>query len=227
MSLEKYTYLYVHNGVSPFVMYTTESLIGFVLNGGLQQYGGDIHVSAMTIMQSAMLMISVPMTGFSQGFIPIISYNYGHNNKKRVKEVFKYVFIIMTAMNFVLTLALMIFPEFFATLFTDDVALIETVGQYLPIFMCGMLVFGMQRACQNTFVALVQPKVSLFIALLRKVILLIPFAILFPMILNDVVGLYIAESAADIIAATCCAIIFFIKFKKILNSMPDEVSTQN
>ncbi len=207
-------------GISPFVMTATESLIGFVLNGSLERYGGDLHVSAMTVLQSGMQIISVPMVGFAQGFVPVVSYNYGNRNKERVKEGFKIAFVVMTTLNLIMTSVLMIFPKFFARIFTDDILLIEKVGEVLPIFMAGMLIFGMQRACQNMFVALVQPKVSLFIALLRKVILLVPFALIFPVIMGEnVIGVYIAEAMADGIAAVCCAIIFFITFPKILAKM--------
>ena len=74
-------------GVSPFIMASTESLVGFVLNSSLKGFG-DIYVSALTILQSAMQFASVPLTGFAQGFVPIVSYNYGHGNKQRVKDSF-------------------------------------------------------------------------------------------------------------------------------------------
>ncbi len=207
-------------GVSPFVMASTESVIGFVLNGSLQKYGGDIHVSAFTVLQSAMQVASVPITGFSQGFTPIISYNYGHKNKERVKQGFKIVFVVMSLVNLFIIMALILFPEFFASLFTDDEALIALVGKVMPVFIAGMTIFGMQRACQSMFVALVQPKISLFIALLRKIILLVPFAIILPIIMGgNVMGVYLGEALADGIAAICCATLFFIKFPKILASM--------
>lgn len=81
-------------GVSPFIMASTESLVGFVLNSSLKEFG-DIYISALTILQSAMQFASVPLTGFAQGFVPIISYNYGHGDKQRVKECFRIVLITM------------------------------------------------------------------------------------------------------------------------------------
>ena len=86
-------------GVSPFIMSSTESLVGFVLNSSLQKFG-DINVSALAIMQSAMLVVSVPLAGFAQGFVPIVSYNYGHGNKERVKACFKIVLAIMFTFNY-------------------------------------------------------------------------------------------------------------------------------
>ncbi len=210
-------------GISPFAMSITESLVGFVLNGTLETYG-DIYVSTLTVLQSAMMMVSVPIIGFTQGYVPVISYNYGHGNVERVKQGFKYGFIIITSLNMLIVIVMMTFPETFARIFTDDEQLIKTVGEMLPIFMAGMLVFGIQRTCQNTFLALVQPKISLFIALLRKVILLVPLAIILPKLLDDVVGVYLAEAVADATAAICCGLIFMYKFPKIIKAMKNDTA---
>ena len=166
-------------GVSPFIMASTESLVGFVLNSSLKAFG-DIYVSALAIMQSAMLLVSVPLTGFAQGFIPIVSYNYGHKDKARVQECFKIVLLVMFSFNLLLILLMILFPEVVASAFTNDERLIATVAQVMPLFLAGMSIFGLQRACQNMFVALGQAKVSVFIALLRKVFLLIPLALILP-----------------------------------------------
>ena len=88
-------------GVSPFIMASTESLVGFVLNGSLKHFG-DIYVSALAIMQSAMQFVSVPLVGFAQGFVPVVSYNYGHAYKERVKQCFKIVVTFMFSFNFLL-----------------------------------------------------------------------------------------------------------------------------
>lgn len=205
-------------GVSPFIMGSTESLVGFVLNGSLKTFG-DIYVSALTVMQSAMQIVSVPLTGFAQGFIPIISYNYGHGNGARVKEGFKIVVAFMFTINLVLTLLIIIFPGVVARLFTSDAKLIDTVSRIMPVFLAGMTIFGMQRACQNMFVSLGQAKQSLFIALLRKVILLIPLALILPRFMG-VMGVFTAEAVSDATAAICCILLFGFQFPKILHDMP-------
>lgn len=156
-------------GLSPFIMASTESLVGFVLNGSLERYG-DIYVSALAVMQAAMLCVSVPLTGFAQGFVPVVSYNFGHGNRERVKECFKIVVTVMFLFNFLLVLLMILFPSLVSAIFTSDAHLTETVTRTMPVFLAGMTIFGLQRACQNMFVALGQAKVSIFIALLRKVI---------------------------------------------------------
>ena len=204
-------------GISPFIMASTESLVGFVLNGMLKTFG-DIYVSALTVMQSSMLFVSVPLTGFALGFVPIVSYNYGHGNKERVKECFRIVVTFMFLFNFVLMLLMILFPSVIASAFTSDEELIQTVKQVMPVFLAGMTIFGLQRACQNMFVALGQAKISIFIALLRKVILLVPLALILPHFMG-MIGVYAAEGISDATAAICCTIIFFIQFPKILNRM--------
>lgn len=201
-------------GVSPFIMASTESLVGFVLNGSLKQFG-DIYISALAIMQSAMQFGSVPITGFAQGVVPIISYNFGHDDKARVKECFRIAVITMFSFNALVMAAMVCAPGVVASMFTSDPQLIGTVKEMMPLFLSGMIIFGLQRACQNTFVALGQAKVSVFIALLRKVFLLVPLALLLPRIWG-VHGVFAAESIADLTAAICCTVIFMATFPKIL-----------
>lgn len=205
-------------GVSPFIMASTESLVGFVLNGSLKHFG-DIHVSALAILQSAMQFASVPLVGFAQGFVPVASYNYGHGYKDRVRSCFRISLIIMFSFNFVLMLLMICFPSVVASAFTDDEVLIGTVRCVMPVFLAGMTIFGLQRACQNMFVALGQARISIFIALLRKVILLIPLALLLPRFWG-VNGIYAAEAISDATAAVCCTLLFAWKFPKILSRIP-------
>ncbi|MDY3267583.1 MAG: MATE family efflux transporter [Phocaeicola sp.] len=202
-------------GVSPFIMASTESLVGFVLNGSLKHFG-DIYVSALAIMQSAMQFASVPLTGFAQGFVPVVSYNYGHAYKDRVKQCFKIVMTFMFGFNLFLILVMIIFPSYVASVFTSDEELISTVSSVMPLFLAGMSIFGLQRACQNMFVALGQARISIFIALLRKVILLVPLALLLPSFWG-VNGIFAAEAISDATAAICCTALFFWQFPKILN----------
>ena len=202
-------------GISPFVMASTESLVGFALNGQLKAYGDNTHVAALTAMQSAMQMVSIPLAGFGQGIIPILSYNYGHKRNDRVKECFKIALSVMFGFNLVGMIFMIIFPGLIGRMFTDDAAVVQIVKQYMPVFLAGMTIFGLQRTCQNTFVALGQAKVSLFIALLRKVILLVPLAYILPLFM-DVVGVYAAEAIADATAAILCTAIFINTFPKIL-----------
>lgn len=207
-------------GISPFIMQSTESLITIVLSSGLQRYGGDLYVGSLTILQSIMQMVNVPITGFTQGVQPIVSYNFGAGNLDRVRKTYRIVILTTFLMSGIVTLTVMIWPGMYASMFTSSAELIALSEKVMPIFMAGMLIFGIQMGCQNTFMGLGQAKISLFLALLRKVILLVPFAIIFPMVTNNVMSIYYAECTADIIAAVVCAMVFVLQIKKILARGP-------
>lgn len=203
-------------GISPFIMRSTESLISIVLNRGLQMYGGDLYVGSLTIMQSVMQLFSAPLAGFTQGVQPIISYNFGAGKFDRVKKTYRSMIGVSFLISFCCTLTAMVFPGFYAGLFTNDAELIGLVGQVMPVFLCGMLIFGLQNGIQPTFLALGQAKISLFIALLRKVILLVPLALILPHFLG-VMGIYYAEPIADILSAVTASILFLRNIRKILS----------
>lgn len=203
-------------GISPFVMHATESFISIVLNHGLQVYGGDTYVGSLTIMQSIMQFFSAPLNGYTQGMVPIVSYNYGAKNFERVKKLYRWLIGICFGFRFVTTATTMLFPRFYASFFTNEPELVMLTGQVMPIFMAGMLVFGLQNGIQPTFLALGQAKVSLCIAVLRKIVLLIPLAIILPHFMG-VMGVYYAEPISDTISATAATVLFLTNIKKILS----------
>lgn len=206
-------------GLSPFIMQSTESLVVVTLNSSLQGYGGDIAVGAMTIISSIMQLVYLPMQGLAQGAQPIISYNYGAGNKERVKKAFKMFITISLSYSVVMWLFVMLLPQLLVRIFTSDAQLMETASWALRIYMAGIFALGAQTACQQTFVSLGQANVSIFLALLRKIILLIPLVYILPLFLADkVLGVFLAEPFADVIAATVTTIVFAIKFPKILKN---------
>lgn len=196
-------------GISPFVMQSTESLINIVLNSSLRTYGGDLYVGALTIMQSVLQLIVIPVQGFSQGVQPIISYNYGAGKIRRVRKTFQTSLSVIWAFGFAFTGIAMLFPGFFAGLFTSDAQLLSLTSAKMPLFLAGLLVFGIQMTCQSTFMGLGKAKISLFIALWRKVILLIPLALILPRFVG-VDGVYWAEPLADTISALTAGVLFML-----------------
>lgn len=202
-------------GTSPFIMQSTESLVLLTLNSGLQKYGGDIYVGSMSILISVLQLITVPVSGITQGIQPVISYNFGAGNRKRVLAAFKTLLKVCLIATMAMGGIGVIFPQVYVGLFTDSPELSQVTIQYMPIFILGMCVFGIQQAIQGTFLALGQAKYSIFIALLRKVILLVPLAIILPRFIG-VKGIYYAEPIADITSVTIATITFMLTFKKIL-----------
>ena len=202
-------------GTSPFIMQSTESLVLLTLNSGLQKYGGDIYVGSMSILISVLQLITVPVSGITQGIQPVISYNFGAGNRKRVLAAFKTLLKICLIATLIMGGVGVIFPQVYVSLFTDSPELSKVTILYMPIFILGMCIFGIQQAIQGTFLALGQAKYSIFIALLRKVILLVPLAIILPRFIG-VKGIYYAEPIADITSVTIATITFILTFKKIL-----------
>lgn len=202
-------------GISPFIMRSTESLISIVLNHQLQKFGGDLYVGSLTIMQSVMQLFSAPLSGYTQGVQPIVSYNFGAGKFDRVRTTYRYMIFGSFLISFVTAASAMIFPEFYAMMFTNEGDLIALTGKVMPVFMAGMLIFGLQNGIQPTFLGLGQAKISLFIALLRKVILLVPLALIFPNFFG-VMGVYYAEPVADVTSAVIASILFLCNIKKIL-----------
>jgi len=203
-------------GISPFVMQSTESLVMIVLNSGLQKYGNDIYVGSMTIMTSVLQLVVTPINGFNQGVQTILSYNYGAENKDRVIKTFKIIFCTSLSISCICGFLTCMFPSFFVGLFSKNEELINVTSKMMPIYLGGIWAFGAQMACQSTFLGLGQAKISLFLALLRKIILLIPLAIILPKFFG-VNGIYYSEPIADITAAATTSIVFLLTFKKILN----------
>ena len=203
-------------GVAPFIMQSTESLVTVVLNTGMQTYGGDLYVGSITILQSVMQMVVMPIQGITQGVQPIMSYNYGAGNYKRVRETFKKLLAVTITVTVAAFLLVVLFPETLARLFNNDPELVELVGKVMPIFFGGIWAFGAQMSCQATFMALGQARTSLFLALLRKVILLVPLAIVLPWLSGSVMGIYVAEPIADFLASATTLTLFLSKRKKLL-----------
>ncbi len=204
-------------GISPFIMQATECLIQLTFNNGMLRYGNDLYVALMSILFSLMQLIWLPLQGFAQGASPVIGYNFGARKIDRVKKAFYVQFIVSIAFSIVTIGMVELFPNFFLRLFTNDTELIKIGTNTTRLFLAGMAVMGAQSACQQTFLALGEAKTSMFLACLRKIILLFPLALILPHVANmGVWGLLMAEPISDVIAATCTTAMFYWQSKKIL-----------
>ena len=206
-------------GLSPFIMQFSESIIVVCFNTSLALYGGDIAVGAMTILSSVMQFSMLPLQGLTQGSQPIISYNYGAKNMDRVKNCFKSLLIISLGYSTLLWAVAVFAPMVFISIFTNDLTLSEYSITAMRIYMGMSLIFGAQIACQQTFIALGKAKQSIFLALWRKVILLIPLIYILPNFVEDkAMGVFLTEPIADTIAVLTTVIMFAYNFKKILSA---------
>ena len=212
-------------GLAPFVMQASESVISVCFNSSLQGYGGDVAVGAMTILTSVMQFAMLPLQGLAQGAQPIISYNYGARNKDRVKAIFKLLLTSSLIYSVTLWLAVMIFPRAFASIFTSEIALLDFTAPALRIYCAVLGIFGIQVACQMTFVSLGKALSSVAVAVMRKFVLLLPLIYIVPAFFEEsmkTTAVYLAEPIADFLAVSFTAVLFAFQFKKALDGISDE-----
>ena len=208
-------------GVSPFLMTATECVIQLAFNTGAATYGGDSAVAIMSILFSVAQIANLPVQGFCQGAQPVVGFNFGARKLERVRQAFKIMLAVSMGVTTVVVGAVELAPQLFLGLFSSDAGLIALGTAPLRIYMLGFFFMGAQLACQQTFLGLGEAKISMFIALLRKVILLLPLSLVIPRVfgalgLSQLVGLYVAEPVSDIISASTCTILFFaIEWKKL------------
>lgn len=204
-------------GLSTFIMQSSESVISVCFNSSLLKYGGDIAVGAMTILSSVMQFAMLPLQGIAQGAQPVTGYNFGAGNGERVKKSFKILLILSVSYSTLLWLTIMAFPQMYAHLFTNNAQLIEFSAGALRIYCAAMFMFGIQIACQMTFISIGNAVCSIALAVLRKFVLLIPLIYILPNFMSDkTAAVYTAEPTADMIAVVCTALLFASRFKKSL-----------
>ena len=204
-------------GLSTFIMQSSESVISVCFNSSLLKYGGDIAVGAMTILSSVMQFAMLPLQGIAQGAQPVTGYNFGAGNGERVKKSFKILLILSVSYSTLLWLTIMAFPQMYAHLFTNNAQLIVFSAGALRIYCAAMFMFGIQIACQMTFISIGNAVCSIALAVLRKFVLLIPLIYILPNFMSDkTAAVYTAEPMADMIAVVCTALLFASRFKKSL-----------
>ena len=207
-------------GLAAFIMQSSESIISVCFNSSLLRYGGDVAVGAMTILSSVMQFAMLPLQGIAQGAQPISSYNYGARNADRVRQTFRLLLRVCLVYSMVLWAGIMLFPRGFAGIFTPDAELLDFTARALRIYCAMLFLFGIQIACQMTFVSIGNAPCSILVAVLRKFVLLLPLIFLLPSLLPDkVTAVYLAEPVADVIAVTCTALLFSRQFKKALAAL--------
>ena len=207
-------------GTAGFIMQLTNSLVTICANNVLSVTGGDVYISVMTIISSVRQMVETPIYAITEGSSPIISYNYGAGNAKRIRQTFKCMLAVsMTALT-VFWLFVQLSPTTFIRIFSNSEEIIATAGWTLRVYMAVFCMFSIQMSVQQTFTALGKAKASLFIACLRKIILLIPLIFILPHFFdNKVFAVFLAEPVSDTISITASIITFRIVFKKAMQSI--------
>ena len=210
-------------GLAAFIMQSSESIISVSFNTSLLKYGGDIAVGAMTILSSINMFAMLPLQGLGQGAQPIVSYNYGAKEAKRVRGAFRLLLKSSLIYATALWLIIMLLPQVFTSLFTTNAELAAFTQSAMRRYFAVMLMFGIQIACQMTFTAIGSAKSSIAVAVVRKFVLLLPLIYLLPALFpaDKAMAVYLAEPAADFIAVTFTAILFSIQFKRAMDKLPN------
>lgn len=215
-------------GVSPFIMQSTESLLNITLNTSLLKFGGDLYVGSMSIMATISQFLVLPLSGLVQGAQPIISYNFGAKKPKRMKSGFKILLATGVLYTLIFYCIILWRPSLFTELFTTDKNLLQATNWSISIYMAGYIMLPFQIICQQSFLAMGQAKISLFLALLRKIILLIPLIYILPFFMNQkVFAVFLAEPIADIIAALTTTLLFYRYFREKIRELEGDIHVSN
>ncbi len=215
-------------GFTPFVMTLTECAIQVVFNINLNRAtGGDKdYTAALTVMLSALQLISLPLNGLGNGMQPFVSYNYGKGNADRLKKGIRYVTIIAFIFCISIWSVSLAVPELYARLFSASDTVTGIVKRYCPLFLMGSIMFFVQMTLQNINVALGQARSALLLAVTRKVIILIPLCFVLTHFLGFK-GVYLSEGIADLVAGIITAVVIFSSFPKIFRRREAEVKSKN
>ena len=212
-------------GASPFIMQATECLVQLTYNSGMQHYGNDYYVGAMTIINSIREVFTLPVSGVTEGARPVLSYNYGARQMKRVRDGIWFMSAVGMLYTFCAWLFSMFQPRILCELFTPDGALVEASVKMLRVYFAGFFFQSFQFCGQSVFQSLGWAKHAITFSLLRKVVIVVPLTLLLPMMGFGTMGVFLAEPVADILAATTTGLMFAWKFPRILRRREKELGT--
>ena len=203
-------------GASPALMQLTENMVAISFNTSLQKYGGDMAVASMSILNSIMQFVMLLLPGLVQGAQPLLSYNLGANNFFRVKKTFRLLLICCVSGSCLIWLICMTVPAVVTSIFTSDIALITYTNKSMRVYLAMLFIYGIQVACQYSFVALDQAPKAIFLTIWRKIVILIPLIFILPHFMSHaVMGVYLAEPIADTIAVCTTAPMFYSYYRKL------------
>lgn len=212
-------------GMSPFSMQLAASLVTVIFNKSLAQYGGDIAIGAFALINSIVILILMPLLGINQGSQPIIGYNYGAENISRVKKTLVYASVAAASIATIGVIIVELFPVQIIRIFnTSDAQLIDIGSKGLTILLSMFSLVGIQVVIANYFQAIGKAKHSMFLSLLRQVVLLIPLLLILPHFFK-LDGVWMAGAASDFISSIISIILLVFEFKKLNNHKEDDIES--
>ncbi|MBS5823063.1 MAG: MATE family efflux transporter [Clostridium argentinense] len=194
-------------GLSSFIMALTNSTVQIICNITLQSYGGDLYVGIMTVINSIREIIMMPVSGITNGSQPVLGFNYGAKEYKRVRSGIKFMSIVCIVYTTLIWLVLRMFPEFFIRIFNSEPELIQKGVPSMNIYFFGFFAMSLQFSGQSTYVALGKSKQAVFFSLLRKIIIVVPLTLILPRMYNlGTTGVFLAEPISNFLGGAACYI---------------------
>ena len=191
-------------GTSNFIMQGTNCLVQVVCNSTLQSYGGDVYVGIMTVLNSVREIFALPVSGIVNGAQPVISFNYGAKQNDRVKAGIRFNTYMGTAYTMLAWILVLMIPQFWFGLFSDDVQLMNLGTGAMKIYFFGFVFMALQFSGQSSFQALGDARHAIFFSLLRKAIIVVPLTLVLPMLGFGVKGVFLAEPISNVIGGLAC-----------------------
>ena len=212
-------------GITGFVMQGTNSLVSIVCNNQLQIFGetmlvggGDLYVGVMTVLNSVRELLSLPVGGIASGGQPVIGYNYGAGEYKRVKEGIRFITLLAGGYTLISWIVVMLIPRVMIGMFTDDLHTIDVGARMLTIYFFGFIFMSLQFAGQCTFQGLGLAKKAVFFAIFRKIVIIVPLTLLLPRMGFGVAGVFMAEPVSNIVGGLVCFTTMWLTVYKRLDN---------
>jgi len=203
-------------GTPGFIMQGTNCLVQVVCNATLQNWGGDVYVGIMTILNSVREILSLPVGGIANGAQPVLGYNYGAGKMHRVKEGIRFTSIIGISYTVIAWILVMIFPETLISVFSGDEGILEQGKEAMFLYFFGFCFMSCQFAGQSVFQALGKAKQAIFFSLFRKVFIVVPLTFILPYLGFGVKGVFIAEPISNAIGGLACFLtMWFTLYRKL------------
>ena len=201
-------------GIAPFATQIANSLVQVIANNALKTYGSDLAIGAMTVISSLNIIFMMPIFGINQGCQPIIGFNYGAKKYERAKEAFKYATIAACVICIIGFISIQCFPTQIISLFNNDPELTTLAIKGIRIYLLMMPVVGINIVATSYYQSIGKAKISMFVSLLRQVILLIPFTIILPKFIG-LDGVWAAGACADSLSVIITLVLLKKEFKQL------------
>ena len=201
-------------GIAPFATQIANSLVQVIANNALKTYGSDLAIGAMTVISSLNIIFMMPIFGINQGCQPLIGFNYGAKKYERAKEAFKYATIAACVICIIGFISIQYFPTQIISLFNNDPELTTLAIKGIRIYLLMMPVVGINIVATSYYQSIGKAKISMFVSLLRQVILLIPFTIILPKFIG-LDGVWAAGACADSLSVIITLVLLKKEFKQL------------